>query len=302
MGLSKRRGEKVDATILKNVSLKPYNTLRLEAIASLMAFPHNESGIEALINKYIHDKKIIVIGKGANLLLSRNYYDENTLFVNLRLMNSIELKNDVLKVECGATLSELSWFAIENSISGYEFLEDIPGTIGGALIMNAGTYKNYIGDLVKTVRYFDIKSNCIIEREITENDFSRRSSFWMNNETIIISCSLKSEKGNYMDSLNKVLEAKRDRFLKQPRNYPSAGSVFVRPQKDLGDMVVWELIDKVGLRGYSRNGASFSQKHPGFIVNTGEAKYEDIQYLIQLAQKRVKETFDLELRIELRII
>ena len=302
MGLATARGDKVGVTILKDVSLKPYNTLRLEATASLMAFPHNETGLESLLKEYQDTKNIIVIGKGANILLSKSFYDDSTLFVNLRLMNNMELNDGSLKAECGVTLSELTWFAIENDISGFEFLEDIPGTIGGALIMNAGTYKDYISNLVETVKYFDYNSKCIIEREVNEKDFARRSSYWMNNKSIIISCSFKAEKGDYISSLDKVLKTKKDRFVKQPRNYPSAGSVFVRPKKDLKDLVVWELIDKVGLRGYSKNGASFSEKHPGFIINNGGAKYEDVQYLIRLAQERVKEEFDVQLRVEWRII
>ena len=99
-----------------------------------------------------------------------------------------------------------------------------------------------------------------------------------------------------------MLDIKRNRFLKQPRNYPSAGSVFVRPKKDLENLVVWELLDEVGMRGYKKNGASFSDKHPGFIINNGGAKYEDIQYLINIAQEKVKEKFDVDLRIEWKII
>jgi len=302
MGLEEYRSDNLDVTIIKNVSLEFYNTLRLKSVASLMAFPHNETGLELLIKKYRHNKKIIIIGKGANLLLTQKHYDDETLFVNLKLMNSIEVNEYALVAGGGATLSELSWFTIENGIKGFEFLEDIPGTIGGALIMNAGTYKNYISGLVKSVKYYDYSSNCIIDREINEDDFSRRSSYWMNNESVIISCSFKAEEGDYIDSLDKVLETKRDRFLKQPRNYPSAGSVFVRPKKDLGDLVVWELIDKVGLRGFAKNGASFSAKHPGFIINNGDATFEDIQFLIQLAQKRVNKMFGVELRVEWREI
>lgn len=302
MDLSDKKDANSDFTLLRNVSLKSYNTLRLESVASLMAFPHNEIGIESLVNKYRDHKKIVIIGKGANLLLSKTYYNEDTIFVNLRLMNNIALENGTISANCGATLSELAWFTVENSICDFEFLEDIPGTIGGALIMNAGTYKNYISDLVKTIKYYDFNSNSIIDRVVNKDDFSRRSSFWMNNESVIISCSFKAEKGDYKNSLDRILETKKDRFLKQPRNYPSAGSVFIRPKKDLGDLVVWKLIDRVGLRGYSKNGASFSEKHPGFIINNGGAKYEDIQYLIQLAQERVKNIFDVDLKIEWRII
>jgi UDP-N-acetylmuramate dehydrogenase len=292
----------VDVTIIRNVSLVPYNTLRLESTASLMAFPHTEDGLFGLITEYLHTKKIVIIGKGANILLSRRYYDESVLFISLKMMNNIRLIDDNIQAECGATLSELTWYSIENSIEGFEFLEDIPGTIGGAILMNAGTYKDYISQLVISVRYIDLGLGEIVERTVGESDFSRRNSFWMNNDSILVSCKFKANKGDYIESLEKVINVKRNRFLKQPRNFPNAGSVFVRPKKDLGDLVVWELIDKVGLRGYRHNGASFSEKHPGFIVNNGDAKYEDIMYLIYTAQKRVKDMFDVDLTVEWRTI
>ena len=292
----------METTILKNVSLLNYNTLRIESIAEIMAFPHNEMGLQSLIRKYSDRKKIIVIGKGSNLLLSKAHYDKSIMFINLSLMNNITLKENIIDVQCGATLSELSWFAVEKNIKGFEFLEDIPGTVGGAIIMNAGTHKNCISNMVKAVKYYDYKTNSIIDRVITDDDFSKRSSYWMHNKSVVVSCKLIAEAGNYIESLNEILEIKRNRFMKQPRNLPSAGSVFVRPNKDLKDMVVWELLDKVGLRGYSQNGASFSEKHPGFIVNNGGAKYEDIIFLIKIAQTKVKKIFDVDLMLEWRII
>ncbi|MBC3888868.1 UDP-N-acetylmuramate dehydrogenase [Acetobacterium paludosum] len=292
----------MDTTIIKNVPLTQYNTLRLESLASLMAFPHNEEGLYELVNRYEKSKKIIIIGKGANLLLSKTKYDEESLFVNLRLMNNIYNEDGFIQIESGATLSEMAWFAIENGIKNYEFLEDIPGTLGGAILMNAGTYKNYLGDLVESVRYYSFDKNEIIDRDSGKDDFSRRNSYWKEKQTIVIRCKIKAEKGDYIDSLNKVLEIKKQRFLKQPRNFPSAGSVFVRPEKDLKDLVVWELLDQVGLRGYAKNGAAFSDKHPGFIVNIGHAKYEDIIYLVELARERVFDKFDVELKLEWVVI
>jgi len=292
----------LDTTIIKNVPLTQYNTLRLESLASLMAFPHNEDGLYELVNSYEKSKKIIIIGKGANLLLSKTKYDEESLFVNLRLMNNIYNEDGFIQIESGATLSEMAWFAIENGIKNYEFLEDIPGTLGGAILMNAGTYKNYLGNLVESVRYYSFDKNEIIDRDSGKDDFSRRNSYWKETHTIVIRCKIKAEKGDYIDSLNKVLEIKKQRFLKQPRNFPSAGSVFVRPEKDLKDLVVWELLDQVGLRGYAKNGAAFSDKHPGFIVNIGHAKYEDIIYLVELAKERVFDRFDVELKLEWVVI
>lgn len=292
----------LDATLLKNVSLKPYNSLRLEANAALMVFPHSFEGVVQVMNEYQNAKKIVIIGKGSNTLFQKKSYDESYLFVNLKLLDYMTVHEDEITVECGATLSELVWFGIENSRVGYEFMEDIPGTVGGAILMNAGTYRNYIGDLITSVTYYDFKTMSIITRKKQATDFGRRQSYWSNKDTILLSCTLTAERGDYLESLEEVQRVKLDRFKKQPRNFPSAGSVFVRPKVDLKDMVVWELLDKVGLRGYSHNGAAFSEKHPGFIINLGDASYEDIKYLIDLAKERVMDKFDVELTVEWKMV
>lgn len=285
-------------SIIHDVSLKQYNTMRLEAEASMMAFPHTTDGLIELMKTYQDKKEIIIIGRGSNVLLKKTHYSENYLFVNLKLLDHMELKGNELSVECGATLSSLVWYGVENGLSGLEYLEDIPGTIGGAILMNAGTYKNYIGDLIKSVTYYDYDSKSVVTREKQDGDFGRRMSFWTHNKSIVLSCALNVKKGNYLDSLDEVMKVKKDRFTKQPRNYPSAGSVFVRPKVDLKDMVVWELLDKVDLRGFSYGGAAFSDKHPGFIINQGNATYQDIIHLIDVAKDKVKEQFGVELSVE----
>lgn len=292
----------MEATILKEVSLKPYNTLRLDSTAALMVFPHSVKGVEEVLNKYQDSKQLFVIGKGSNTLFKETYYPEEYLFLNLKLLDNLEVREDEIFAECGATLSQLVWFGIENSRVGYEFMEDIPGTVGGAILMNAGTYQNYIGDLITSVTYYDCNERKVITRRKQPNDFGRRRSFWTGKKVILLSCTLIAERGEYLQSLEEVQRIKKNRFMKQPRNFPSAGSVFVRPKVDLKDMVVWELLDKVGLRGFSHGGASFSEKHPGFIINIGDATYKDIEYLIQLAQRKVMEEFEVELNPEWKIV
>lgn len=292
----------MEATVLKDVSLKPYNSLRLEAKAALMVYPHTVDGLIQVMKESQGRKEIIIIGKGSNTLFKQAYYGEDKLFLNLKMLDFMEIQSDELYVECGATLSDLVWFGIENSRVGFEFMEDIPGTVGGAILMNAGTYRNYIGDLITSVTYYDFKTQSVITRPKRATDFGRRQSFWSDKQTILLSCTLKAQRGDYLDSLDEVQRIKKDRFSKQPRNFPSAGSVFVRPKVDLKDMVVWELLDKVGLRGLSHGNAAFSEKHPGFIINLGDATYEDIHYLIRLAQERVKTEFDVDLTVEWKMV
>lgn len=292
----------MEATLLKDVSLKPYNSLRLDSKAALMIYPHSESGLLEVMEEFQYQKEIFIIGKGSNTLFTKEYYDDNILFVNLKMLDYMEVRNEEIYIECGATLSDLVWFGIENSRIGFEFMEDIPGTVGGAILMNAGTYRNYIGDLITSVTYYDLKEKQIITRKKQPGDFGRRRSYWTDNPSILLSCTITAHRGDYMESLEEVQRVKKDRFMKQPRNFPSAGSVFVRPKVDLKDMVVWELLDKVGLRGFSYGGAAFSEKHPGFIINLGQATYSDVDYLIKLAQKKVSEEYKVNLTVEWKIL
>lgn len=293
----------MDVTILKNVSLKPYNSFKLEAKASLMVFPHNNKGLAELIMAHQGKKEIIIIGKGSNIIFSKKEYSDEYLFISLKLMDNIELiDNKTINVQSGAKMSDFVWFSIENNIKNLEFLEDIPGTVGGGIIMNAGTYRNTIGKFIKSVTYYDLIKNEIITRDTGRNDFGKRKSYWSENKTIVLSAVFQSEQGHYVDSLRIATQEKEKRYTKQPRNYPSAGSVFVRPEKDLKDQVVWELLDEVGLRGYTINNCCFSKKHPGIIINTGGAEYEDIMKLVKIAKDRVLEKFGIELNMEWKII
>ncbi|MGN8646336.1 UDP-N-acetylmuramate dehydrogenase [Gracilibacillus sp. HCP3S3_G5_1] len=286
---------------IKNCSLKQYNTLKLESVASEMVLPININGIKEIYQKY-KERKIIIIGRGSNILLSKEYYDESYVFVNFKLMDKIEHKDNKITVETGATLASLSWYAVENNIKGFEFLEDVPGSVGGAIIMNAGTYEDTIGQLTEQVTYYNITENRIITDKVKKDNFGRRQSKWANNNIVIISCVFKAEKGDYIESLEKLLEIKKKRYLKQPRNYPNAGSVFKRPKLDGVDFYVWKLFDELDLRGYKRNGAMISDKHPGFIVNTGNAKPEDIIFLIDFAKEKVKSKFGINLELEWKVI
>ena len=286
---------------INNCSLKQYNTLKLESTAYLMLFPFNVNGVKEIYEKY-KDKNIIIIGKGSNILLSKVYYNENFVFLNFKLMDSIELMDGSIFVEAGATLSNLCWYAVENNIKALEFLEDVPGSVGGAIIMNAGTYEETIGQLAEQVTYYDIEQNAILTDKVVDDDFGRRQSKWDHYNIVVLSCRLKAESGNYIESLERVLSNKKKRYMKQPRNYPNAGSVFKRPSLDGVDFYVWKLFEELELRGYRKNGAMISEKHPGFIVNTGNARYEDISFLINLAKEKVKSEFGITLELEWKVI
>ena len=291
--------------VIKDTSLKHYNTLRLEATAHTILFPLNKEGIKEIFQKN-KDKKIVPLGNGSNILFSKKYYGLDYVFVSFKHLNNLSVENNQIIAEAGVTLSELSWYALEQGIKGFEFLEDIPGSVGGAVIMNAGTYKDTIGQLINEVTYYDKITEEIVSDKVTEDDFVRRNSKWAKNDDLIISVKFKMLEENknedYTHILKEMQRIKKDRYMKQPRNFPNAGSVFKRPNLEGKDYIVWELFDGVGLRGKKIGDASISEKHPGFIINHGEATYDDVLSLIDLAKEKVKKKFDIDLELEWKII
>lgn len=290
---------------VEDYRLTHYNTLRIRSTAQLIVFPLNNDGIKEIFEEY-GDRKIIFLGNGSNILLSKRYYDENYLFVSFKHMEDIYFKDGIIFAQSGVTLSQLSWFALELGIQGYEFLEDIPGSIGGAVVMNAGTYQDMIGQLISTVTYYSVEDNEIRTDDVKANDFGKRFSTWGARGDIILSVTFELEEKDrltyYEPILDELQANKKRRYMKQPRNYPNAGSVFKRPSKDGKDYYVWQLFEGCDLRGHRIGNAMISDKHPGFIVNMHDAEPEDILELINLAKTSVKEKYDIDLELEWIVI
>jgi len=285
---------------LNDVPLKKYNTLQLESLAKSVYFPLNKDGlIEVLSETKTH--KRILIGKGSNILLKKEVYPEDDAFIITTLMDEIHINNDEIYCDAGVSLSQLAWFAIEHSIDGYAFAEDIPGTVGGALIMNAGQYQYTIGQYVNWIDVYDTELDAIKRIIPNESFFSYRNAAFKPTE-FVVACGLKNQGGDDLENLEKVLNYKRERYRKQPRNYPNAGSVFKRPVKDGETLFVWKLFEACGLRGKRVGGAELSFKHPGFIVNVNHATTKDVFDLIELCKTSVKEKFDVDLELEWKVI
>ncbi len=285
---------------LNDVPLKKYNTLQLESYAKSVYFPLNREGMIEVMHETNQDKRILV-GKGSNILLKREVYPDDVAFIITSLMDDIHIENDEIVCEAGVSLSQLAWFAIEHSIEGYAFAEDIPGTVGGALIMNAGQYEFTIGQYVNWIDVFDTQLNQVKRIIPDELFFSYRHANF-NSTDMVIACGLKNQGGDDLENLEKVLNYKRERYRKQPRNYPNAGSVFKRPSKNGEWLFVWKLFEACSLRGKRIGGAELSFKHPGFIVNVDHATNKDVFDLIELCQKSVKDQFDVDLELEWKVI
>ncbi|SFS55216.1 UDP-N-acetylmuramate dehydrogenase [Zhouia amylolytica] len=281
---------------IKNFNLTEYNSYGIKSFCSRAFFPESEDDI---IEIYKNSKSnIIVLGNGNNTILSKDYYDEEFIIFNNNFDNISE-KDNIIEAESGATLYQLSNFALQNSLTGAEFCFDIPSSVGGAVVMNAGTKEGEIKNILQKVRYLDLINLEIKERNNTEIEFGYRNSFFQENRNKII---LKAWFGLGIGDKCKIRanmdKSRKRRWERQPREYPNCGSVFKRPP----GRFVGPMIDELGLKGFTIGGAQISQKHSGFIINVGCATGKDILAVINEVKLRVKEKHGIELEVEQRIV
>ena len=230
------------------------------------------------------DVSTYVIGNGSNLLVSDEGYDG--LIIELgRAMNDIRLEDGIIKASAGALLSTLASFALKNSLTGLEFAAGIPGTVGGAMVMNAGAYGGEMKDVVKEVLVYDPESGAVLSIESEKMDFSYRHSVVKDKGYIVLGAQFKLMPGVMSDIKAVMDELAAKRREKQPLEYPSAGSTFKRPE----GYFAGKLIQDSGLMGYSVGDAEVSKKHAGFVINKGKAKAADIHRLIYDVRDKVLE-------------
>ena len=279
--------------IEENISLKKYTTYKVGGKSRCVVYPKNVDKLVKLIKLLNqNDIKYKIIGNGSNLLFSDKDY--NGILIKLVDFDDIEINDNRIKVGAGYSLMKLSRIAMKNSLTGLEFAAGIPGTVGGAVFMNAGAYKSDMGYIVKSVKVLTPDYR-IIELENRELDFHYRTSYLKKHpKYICLEAVIKLEHGSRSAIENLMKERLKRRMSSQPLNYPSAGSVFRNPK----DMFAGELIENLGLKGMKHNGAMISDKHANFIVNTGNAKSEDIKYLIDYAYNKVKEKYNVEMVVE----
>ncbi len=289
--------------ILRNIDLKQFNSMRIHANAEILYVPYTREGLVAVCRKLSNNPKTIWIGKGSNVIFHKEKYDAP--IVSTVMFSDIKQKDGLFQVDCGTSLSELAWYALGKGIAGYEFLEDIPGSVGGALCMNAGTYDDTISDLVYSVEVYNRKTDrCEILSANEMNPFwGKRKSYFSFGDCTIINCCLRAdcfEKPSII--MDKILEIKKRRYEKQPREYPSAGSVFKRPYVNGEPRYVWKLLSETGMRGFRVGDAQVSEKHPGFIVNVGNCSGSDVITLLNICKEKVLEKYNIHLEEEWMIV
>lgn len=238
----------------------------------------------------------IVIGNGSNLLFSDSGY-EGAVIVTTQIKD-IKISGASVTVGCGASLTHLASVVSEHSLTGLEFAYGIPGTVGGAVYMNAGAYGGEIKDVCVSVTVYDSESGEIYDVKSEECGFGYRVSVFQNGDKIILGARLILADGDKADITEKMSSLMQQRIDKQPLNYPSAGSVFKRyPGYFAG-----KLIEEAGLKGYTIGGAQVSEKHAGFIINIGNATASDVLSLIDYIRNVIKENVGIVLETEIKYI
>lgn len=294
--IDKLKGIISEEDILVNEPMANHTSFRIGGPADLLLIPQNRDELlkvlELLRNNNI---PYYILGNGTNMIVSDKGI--RSVVVKLTAMRKIELMGETIVSETGTLLSAIANFALDNELTGFEFASGIPGTLGGAITMNAGAYGPEIKDVVTQVEVMDKKGSLYILGN--ENmRFSYRSSAIQLDNLIALRAWISLKKGDYKEIKAKMDELNGLRRLKQPLEYPSAGSIFKRPVGHFAG----KLIQDAGLRGYSIGGAQVSEKHCGFIINKGNATAEDVLSLIKHIQDVVKTKFGVELKTEVRIV
>lgn len=287
--------------IMQNEPMNKHTSFKIGGNADFFVKATTEEDVRNVL-QICQDNNIplTVLGNGSNILVK----DGGIKGITLKIcIDNIDIQKDennkaIITVSAGVLLGKLAQVLLQNSISGFEFASGIPGTIGGAVRMNAGAYGSEFKDIVTETTCMNQEGK-IIKLSNEEQDFGYRSSIFQKVNYIILETKLllKTEE-NSEDIKNKMTEYRNSRMEKQPVEFPSAGSTFKRGE----DFITAKLIDECGLKGYTVGGAQVSTKHAGFVINTGNATAEDVIKLIEIIKEKVFEKFNKKIELEIEII
>ena len=308
------------ANIKLNEPMKLHTSFKIGGPADFFITANNIQEIREVVNiAKENNLPLKVVGNGTNLLVKDNGFRGIILKTNLQEIKITKTKNKdeintkykinemessinckeeyIVNVQSGMALGKLAQILLKNEIGGFEFASGIPGTIGGAIKMNAGAYGGEFKDIVQDVTYLNEQNDIVVIQNM-QCDFSYRHSLFSNKDYIILGCNLKLYKDTKENIKNKLDENLQSRREKQPIEYPSAGSTFKRGE----DFITAKLIDECGLKGYTIGGAQVSEKHAGFIINKNNATAEDVINLIKHVTEIVYEKTGKKINLEIEII
>ncbi|GAB6159587.1 UDP-N-acetylmuramate dehydrogenase [Howardella ureilytica] len=295
--------------VLTDEPMSEHTTFKIGGNAKILVQISSEDEIVEII-RLLRDNNVdyYIIGNGSNLLVSDNGYDGVIIelldgYSDIELLDADELETKCsdkdeyvyVKALAGTRMLKIGKFMAEKSLEGFECLGGIPGTVGGAVVMNAGAYGGNISDVLLYARVITKEGN-ILRLNAEELELGYRTSNIEKNGYIISSVVLKMKKGNSEEIKERISDYTQRRTGKQPLEYPSAGSTFKRPEGHFAG----QLIDEAGLRGYKSGGAQISVKHAGFVINTGDATAEDVINVITHAQEEVFKRNNIRLETEVK--
>ncbi|MEE3419514.1 MAG: UDP-N-acetylmuramate dehydrogenase [Lachnospiraceae bacterium] len=282
-----------DENVAADEPMSRHTTFRIGGPCDYFVTPSSLEDTRTLITFLKEeDMSFFVMGNGSNLLVADEGY--RGIIVSFgRKLSSIAVKDEEIRAEAGAFLSSIAREALQHSLTGFEFASGIPGSLGGACVMNAGAYGGDMSQVLTAVTAIDREGGI---HRIAAGDLrlGYRHSIFMENDWIVAAADLKLAHGDEDAIRGRMDELREKRQEKQPLEYPSAGSTFKRPE----GYFAGKLIMDAGLRGYTVGGASVSEKHCGFIINRGGATSGDVRQLIRDVQKRVYEDAGVELQPE----
>lgn len=288
---------RIDSIIKYDEPLKNHTSIRIGGPADVFCSPGNIEDLKKVISiSKEYNIPFLVLGNGTNLLILDNGIRGLVINLNKGFKKTI-FSDKIVKVGAGVSLVYLSKIALNRELSGLEFACNIPGTLGGAIINNAGFNGNFIAGVVQNVTFLTGENK--IERTSKSNlNFNYRESNLKGESVIILEATLQLKKGNKEEIESKIKENIKIRETKQPLHKLNAGSIFKNPP----GYYAGELIEKVGAKGLSRGKAEVSTRHANFIINNGGASARDILYLIEEIEKRVKKNFGIKLEREIEIL
>lgn len=285
--------------ILYNEDMKKHTTFKIGGPAECFIKIKTKEELKEILNIAKENKiPVTILGNGSNILVLDGGIEGITLTIKIEYID-IKQNGEKYKIYVGGgyKLSKLAQICLKNEISGFEELSGIPGTIGGAVSMNAGAHGKEMKDIVEKIKCVDINGN---EKEFSneEANFEYRKSIFKGNSYIVTEVVLNLEKGKYEEIKAKMSEYAQYRKTKQPIEYPSAGSTFKRGK----DYITAKLIDDAGLKGYSIGNAVVSTKHSGFVINKGNASAKDVLDLVKYIKDTIEEKFNKQIELEIEVV
>lgn len=286
--------------LLENESMAAHCSFKIGGPVRALATPSDVSSLSKICY-LLKEQQLVpyILGNGTNILFPDEGLKDLFIISTAKLTKIFLLPDGAIYAEAGVSLAKLAGFAQQHELSGLEFASGIPGTVGGGLIMNAGAYGGELKDTVESVVLYYLPEQRLYELTNEQCSFGYRSSLFQKmGGCVLLSAVFRLEKGDGEEIAAKMRQLNQQRRDKQPLDLPSAGSAFKRPEGNYAAA----LIDRAGLKGYTVGGAQVSEKHAGFVVNTGNASSHDVHQLMRYVRKKVYENSGIALEPEMIIL